>query len=97
MNSYLAMIRTGEDQGFTIEFPDLPGCFAAALNFHEAMNLSRILLPQHLMELQLQGLPFPEPRNMNELRDSGLADGAVPVLIPVNQDAWPMDDLATGT
>lgn len=85
MQTYLAMIRSLEDRGFVVEYPDLPGCSAVAVDFREAQSLARTLLPEHLMVMQAQGIPLPEPRTMKEMQDSGLAEGAIPVLVPVPQ------------
>jgi predicted RNase H-like HicB family nuclease len=82
MPPYLAMIRPLEDQGFVVEFPDLPGCTATEPNFQLARERARAMLPLHLMELQALGSPCPEPRTMKELLDCGLANNAIPVLIP---------------
>lgn len=96
MPTYLAMIRPLEDRGFTVEFPDLPGCTASEPNFQRARERARLMLPLHLLELEALGSPFPEPRSMKELQNSGLADNAIPVLIPVHQDDEGLEDLAAG-
>lgn len=83
MHPYLAMIRSLDDRGFIVEYPDLPGCSAVAEDFRGAQALARTLLPEHLLVLQAQGIPLPEPRTMKEMQASGLADGAIPVLVPV--------------
>jgi predicted RNase H-like HicB family nuclease len=80
------MIRAREDCGFAIEYPDLPGCSAAAADFREAQRLAPSILAKHLLDLQAQGVPIPEPRNMKELQDSGLAEGAVPLLVPARRE-----------
>lgn len=83
MPSYLALIRTDEGPGFSVEFPDLPGCLGRADSFPQASGLARDLLARHLAELDRRGLVRHEPRSMEELRASGLAEGGVPLLVPV--------------
>ncbi len=87
MQPYLAMIRTDPDRGFTIEYPDLPDCRGDAATLPEVQALARDLLSRHLAVLRSRGVPPPEPRNMKDLRDSGLADGAIPVLVPAPLEA----------
>lgn len=82
MPPYLAMIRAHATLGFTIEYPDLPGCAAIAASFREAQALAGSLLAQHLLDLETDGLPLPAPRSMRELQECGLAEEAVPVLVP---------------
>jgi predicted RNase H-like HicB family nuclease len=86
MPPYLAMIRPTGSQGFIVEFPDLPGCAALEPNFQRARERAPSLLSQHLQELQAHGNPCPEPRTMKELQDCGLANNAIPVLIPAGPD-----------
>lgn len=83
MQSYLALIRTREDRSFAVAFPDLPGCTAIAASFQEANLLARAILARHLADLRRRGLTFHGPRSMKELQDSGLAEGAIPLLVPV--------------
>ncbi len=83
MPPYLAMIRPLGDQGFAVDFPDLPGCTATEPNFQRARERARSMLPLHILELQALGSPCPEPRTMKELLDCGLANNAIPVLIPL--------------
>ena len=90
MQPYLAMIRPKADQGFTVEFPDLPGCSAFEPNFQRARERARSMLPLHLLELQALGGTCPEPRTMKELQACGLANNAIPVLIPIPAEDPPL-------
>ncbi len=83
MQSYLAMIRTREDRSFAVAFPDLPGCSAVAASFQEAGLVARAILARHVGELRRRGLTCHAPRSLKELLDSGLAEGAIPLLVPV--------------
>jgi predicted RNase H-like HicB family nuclease len=85
MYSYLAMIRNLEHGGFQVEYPDLPGCSATANSFQDARRVAGALLAEHIHELLSQGVAPPPPRNMRELQDSGMTDGAFPTLIPVGE------------
>jgi predicted RNase H-like HicB family nuclease len=86
------MIRAHAARGFTVEYPDLPGCLATAPTFREAQALAGPLLARHLQGLESGGLPLPEPRTMKELQESGLAEAAVPVLVPAARAAAPNGD-----
>ncbi len=87
MQSYLALIRTQEASGFAIAFPDLPGCSAIAASFQEANLLARTILARHLADLRRRGLTCHGPSSMKELQEFGLADGAIPLLVPVVREA----------
>lgn len=83
MHSYLALIRSLETGRFLVEYPDLPGCTATASSFQDARRLAGDLLAEHIRELLAQGVAPPPARNMRELQDSGMTEGAFPTLIPV--------------
>jgi len=89
MQPYLAMIRARQGRGFTVEYPDLPGCAAAVASFPEARGIAGRLLARHLQTLHSTGAPIPVPRSMKELQDQGLAENAVPMLVSVPVEALP--------
>ena len=79
--SYVAVF-TYEEDGITIEFPDLPGCYPCAdkddtegaiKNAHEALGL-------HIWGMEQDGEVLPEPSSIKQL---SICNGQVPVLINV--------------
>ena len=51
--------------------------------FQEAGLVARAILARHVGELRRRGLTCHAPRTLKELLDSGLAEGAIPLLVPV--------------
>lgn len=49
------------DDGISISFPDLPGCFSCGDNDEEALAMAKDALGLHLWSLEHDGDPIPEP------------------------------------
>ena len=79
--SYIAVFSYDED-GISIEFPDLPGCLPCADKDDTEMALANAkeALGVHLFGMEQDGDDIPEP---TPLQDIVVNDGEVPVLIEV--------------
>jgi len=69
-----------DDDGISIEFPDLPGCLPCAQTSEEAFRNAKEALGLHLFGMEQDGDVIPEPTPVKELRPE---DGAVIALIEV--------------
>lgn len=69
-----------DQEGISIEFPDLPGCLPCASNTEEAFKNAREALGLHLYGLELDGDIIPAPTPVKDLRPK---DGAVMTLVEV--------------
>ncbi|WJY28054.1 type II toxin-antitoxin system HicB family antitoxin [Sporosarcina trichiuri] len=49
------------DDGISISFPDLPGCFSCADSDEEAMLMAKEALSLHLYGMEVDGEPIPSP------------------------------------
>lgn len=49
------------DDGISISFPDLPGCFSCGDNDSDALAMAKEALGLHLWSLEHDGDPIPEP------------------------------------
>lgn len=56
------------NDGISIEFPDLPGCFPCAHTTEEAVQNAREAMALHLYGLEQDGDPIPVPTLINKLR-----------------------------
>jgi len=49
------------DDGISISFPDIPGCFSCGDTDEEAINMAEEALGLHLYSMEQDGDPIPEP------------------------------------
>lgn len=77
--AYLAVL-TFEDDGISIEFPDLPGCLPCADTEEEALRNAQEALGLHLYGMEQDGDPIPEPSSIRALN---LASNQVATLVSV--------------
>jgi len=61
------------DQGFTVTFPDLPGCVTEGSNLNEAMYMAKDVLQGflYIMEEDNEEMPYPSNPNHIKLPDNG--------------------------
>lgn len=68
------------DDGISIEFPDLPGCFSCADTDEEALLMAEDVLGLYMENVEAEGEDIPEPSN---LKDISVEDNQKTVLISV--------------
>jgi predicted RNase H-like HicB family nuclease len=56
------------DDGISVEFPDLPGCYTCGDNDEEALRMAKEALALHLYGLEEDNYPIPEPSPVNKLK-----------------------------
>lgn len=79
---YPAVLNFDED-GITIEFPDLPGCFSCALSTDEAVRKAREAMGLHLFNLEDDNDTIPEPSDIRSIHtDNNQAVILVDVSMP---------------
>lgn len=69
-----------DDDGVSIEFPDLPGCLPCAQDSEEAFHNAKEALGLHLFGMEQDGDAIPEPTPVRELHPE---DGAVIAMVEV--------------
>lgn len=67
-----------DNDGISIEFPDLPGCLPCAHNQDEALRNAKEALSLHLYGMVRDGDPIPEPTPVSQLKPK---IGGVVILI----------------
>ena len=79
--AYVAIL-TFEENGISIEFPDLTGCFPCANkdDLEGALNNAKEALGLHIWGMEQDGEKIPNPTSITELT---LEKGQVPVIIEV--------------
>ncbi len=68
------------DDGISIEFPNLPGCFSCSATTEEALTDAKEALGLHLWGMEQDGEEIPEPTSINKLQ---LQPNEILVLIDV--------------
>lgn len=69
-----------DDDGISIEFPDLPGCLPCADTTEDAFRNAREALGLHLFGMEQDGEPIPAPTQIRKLFPE---DGAVVSMVEV--------------
>ena len=77
--SYIAVISF-DDDGISIDFPDLIGCFTCAENDNEIFKMAKEVLGLHLWSMEKDNEHIPEP---SALKDIKLESNETAVLIDI--------------
>ena len=76
-----------DDDGISIEFPDLPGCLPCAQTSEEAFHNAKEALGLHLFGMEQDGDAIPAPTPVKNLQPSaGAAVAMVEVFMPAVRD-----------
>lgn len=73
-------IFTYEDDGISVEFPDLPGCLTCADTTEEAIKMAKEALGLHLYGIEKENETIPVASN---IRDLSLEKNQIPILIDI--------------
>lgn len=73
-------IFTYEDDGISIEFPDLPGCFSCGDTTEEAVGMAKEALGLHIYGMEDDNDDIPNPTPIEKI---DLAKNQIPMLIEV--------------
>lgn len=77
--SYVAIFHYADD-GISISFPDLPGCFPCAETTEEAIKNAKEALGLHLWGIENDNDTIPQPTPITDLT---LQSGEIPILVDV--------------
>lgn len=81
MISYPALIRKESNSDFGVEFPDFPGCVAAAPTVNEALHQAEEALRFHVDGMLEDGTPIPEPTALEQVLEEAASSGAAAYLV----------------
>ncbi len=81
-------ILTSDEDGISVEFPDLPGCLTCGATAEEAIVMARDALALHLWSMEDDGDQIPEPTPFADLCS---APGQLAALV----DVWTPDSFFT--
>ena len=77
--SYIAVVSF-DDDGISIDFPDLHGCFTCSETEAEIFQMAKEVLGLHLWSMEQDGEPIPEPSNIKNIK---LEENETAMLIEV--------------
>ena len=83
---YIAVVSFDED-GISIDFPDLDGCFTCAETEAEIFKMAKEVLELHLWSMEQDDEPIPEPSNIKNINlESNEAAILVEIFMPPVRD-----------
>lgn len=82
MRHYVALVHKDPDSDFGVSFPDFPGCISAGTTLAEAASMAAEALAGHIELMADEGLPVPEPADLDTIMENPENRSGVPVLIP---------------
>jgi len=65
--NYIA-VASFDDDGISINYPDLDGCFSCAETEEEIFQTAKEVLGLHLWSMEQDGEPIPEPSNIKNIK-----------------------------
>ena len=87
--SYPAIFYYDED-GVSVEFPDLPGCLTCAHSTEEAFRCAREAMGLHLCGMEDDGDPIPDPTPFEKIRpeENGIVGIESQTGLSVKYENW---------
>ncbi len=83
---YPIAIESGDAKhAYGVVVPDLPGCFSASDNLDEALTNAREAILFHLDRLLDDGLSFPKPSTIEQLRSKRSSRGWTWAIVDVSE------------
>ena len=84
--SYIAVVSF-DDDGISIDFPDLSGCFTCAKNEKEIYKVAREVLGLHMWGMERDNEPIPEPSSIKAIKlDANETTMLIEVFMPPVRD-----------
>ena len=85
MDPYVAIVHRKPGTGYSVSFPDVPGCISGGKTVDEAMRAAETALSLHLAGLRQAGVAVPVARDFAAVITSTDSKGALAyILIQAN-------------
>lgn len=70
MNKYIypALFELGEDRGYTVTFPDIPGCITEGLTIEQAFQMAKEALELYMYNIEDDGEEIPVPSLPSDIK-----------------------------
>jgi predicted RNase H-like HicB family nuclease len=83
--TYLAVLEQGEDGGYGISFPDLPGCFSCSDDLASAPAMAAEAAELHIYGMTMDGESIPKP---SVSLPKELTEGNIIMSVAVHPDIY---------
>ncbi len=80
--TYLAVLETDEAGGYSVFFPDIPGCFSCGDDILHAQKMAKEALELHICSMEEDGEELPQPT----IKGLNIATGNLVVPITIYPD-----------
>lgn len=80
---YVAIVERGDGPGYSIFFPDFPGCVSAGDTISQTVDMGREALTGHIAVMVEYGDPIPAPTPLDDIPVDPEVNEAVRILIEV--------------
>ena len=68
MKNYIALFEEGQNGGYSVVFPDVPGIVTSGRNFDETVRMAHEALSFHIAALNKDNCPVPESRSLEQIK-----------------------------
>jgi len=82
MRYYAALVHKDAESGFGVSFPDFPGCVTAGSTLEEVASMAAEALAGHIELMIDEGIPIPEPTDLDTVMADPENRSGVPVMVP---------------
>ncbi|WP_046868741.1 type II toxin-antitoxin system HicB family antitoxin [Microvirga massiliensis] len=82
MRYYVALVHKDAESDFGVSFPDFPGCVTAGSTLEEAASMAAEALAGHIELMIDEGMPVPEPTDLDMVMTDPENRSGVPVMVP---------------
>lgn len=80
---YPAVVEHGSEPGYSVFFPDLPGCVSAGDNLQDTANQAAEALALHVEGMLEDGTALPPPSTLDDIRVDSEVQQIGRILVPV--------------
>ena len=70
IKNFIALFEEGQNGGYSVVFPDVPGVVTSGRNFDETVRMAHEALAFHIAGLKKDGCPVPKPRSLEKIKTS---------------------------
>jgi len=68
MKNYIALFEEGQNGGYSVVFPDIPGVVTSGRNFDDTVRMAHEALSFHISGLRKSGSRIPKPRSFEQVK-----------------------------
>lgn len=70
IKTYIALFEKSDDGGYSVVFPDLPGCISVGDDFEDTCRMATEAANLHVGTAREEGEEIPEPRTLEQIKET---------------------------